>query len=211
MNGIVVHAKQGQRGNYRAIKSKLCQTSEPLSVIDAFLSLNSFQTIYIADLDAIQEKGNNYATISKILRTFPNLRFWVDFGPLQNSLGFADSNWTPIFGSECLNTQSVSKLSHFRKTYILSMDFLQAGLLGPQELLATTHHWPEKIIVMSLSHVGSNVGPDLPRLEFFTRKWPNKAFIAAGGIRDQQDLIAIEALGIDTVLTASALHNGELA
>ncbi|MEW8382346.1 MAG: nickel transporter, partial [Candidatus Thiodiazotropha taylori] len=53
MNGIVVRAIRGQRQSYLPSSTPLCQSSQPEAVISALLSLYPFDTLYIADLDAI--------------------------------------------------------------------------------------------------------------------------------------------------------------
>ena len=63
---------------------------------------------------------------------------------------------------------------------------------------------------MTLERVGSNQGPDLNKLTEFCRQYPDKNFIAAGGIRNKQDLIALCEVGIHQALVASALHSGTI-
>ncbi len=70
--------------------------------------------------------------------------------------------------------------------------------------------WPDNIIIMTLERVGSNFGPDLYKLEEFCRQYPNKNFIAAGGIRNILDLMALSEIGIHQALVASALHSGNI-
>jgi phosphoribosylformimino-5-aminoimidazole carboxamide ribotide isomerase len=63
---------------------------------------------------------------------------------------------------------------------------------------------------MSLDKVGGNFGPDINRLRDFRNKHPEKNFIAAGGIRNEHDLLRLHEIGIHQVLVASALHSGML-
>jgi phosphoribosylformimino-5-aminoimidazole carboxamide ribotide isomerase len=56
--------------------------------------------------------------------------------------------------------------------------------------------------------VGSFQGPDIIQLTQFCRRYPEKNFIAAGGVRDLADLLQLKAIGIKQVLVASALHSG---
>ncbi|MGZ8223642.1 MAG: HisA/HisF-related TIM barrel protein, partial [Methylobacter sp.] len=64
---------------------------------------------------------------------------------------------------------------------------------------------------MTLDRVGGNGGPDLKKLNDFCSRYPDKNFIAAGGIRNQKDLIALKETGIQQALVASALHSGSLS
>jgi len=64
---------------------------------------------------------------------------------------------------------------------------------------------------MTLSRVGSHQGPDLAKLNEFCKRYPDKLFIAAGGIRNVDDLHAIKRLGVKQALIASALHSGAIS
>ena len=58
-DGVVVHAHQGMREQYQPIGSNLCQSSDIYRVIEAFLGVYDFDTIYIADLNAITHQGDH--------------------------------------------------------------------------------------------------------------------------------------------------------
>jgi phosphoribosylformimino-5-aminoimidazole carboxamide ribotide isomerase len=60
---------------------------------------------------------------------------------------------------------------------------------------------------MSLTRVGSSQGPDLAKLNQFCKNYPDKQFIAAGGIRNIDDLLTLKRLGVNQALIASALHS----
>ena len=83
-------------------------------------------------------------------------------------------------------------------------------MLGHEALFYDSNPWPEKVIIMTLSKVGTSTGPDIRRLKHFQDHWPNTKFIAAGGLRDEQDLVLLQKNGIKSVLVASALHSGKL-
>ena len=52
-DGIVVHARGGERANYQPLKSLLTQSVKLEQVIDDLLAWYPFKQLYIADLDAI--------------------------------------------------------------------------------------------------------------------------------------------------------------
>jgi phosphoribosylformimino-5-aminoimidazole carboxamide ribotide isomerase len=64
---------------------------------------------------------------------------------------------------------------------------------------------------MNLPRVGSSQGPDLTQLAYFQKSFPQKTFIAAGGIRNKADLDDLERIGIKYALVATALHNGSIS
>jgi phosphoribosylformimino-5-aminoimidazole carboxamide ribotide isomerase len=64
---------------------------------------------------------------------------------------------------------------------------------------------------MTLAQVGSQQGPDFAKLRQFCKDYPNKNFIAAGGVRHVEDLIHLQQLGIKQALIASSLHSGAIS
>ncbi len=53
LGGKVVRARMGDRASYRPIESPLSPTSDAVDVVRGLLAVHPFQTLYVADLDAI--------------------------------------------------------------------------------------------------------------------------------------------------------------
>jgi phosphoribosylformimino-5-aminoimidazole carboxamide ribotide isomerase len=211
-NGLVVHAKQGNRDDYAALKSELCKSSDIFDVIDAFWTLYRFLIIYIADLNAITRQGNNADLLGEVLAAFPHISFWIDAGyPLCNKSFQELTNFLPVLGSESFQEDTISEIQLFKNNFILSLDYSATGKLGAKTLFSKQAFWPEQLIIMSLPRVGSNLGPDVDKLSAYRKHYPQQKIIAAGGIRDSQDLSALERIGIQQVLVATALHNGRIS
>lgn len=209
-DGLVVSAQQGNRHHYPPINSKLCSSSLIEDILQCFLSIYPFKTVYIADLNAISQTGNNQALIDKVLSQYPTIEFWVDSGKkiqdLSNTLGYK-----AIIGTESQTEINFQAEKESLKETILSLDFFpEKGYVGPFELLNNPMLWPQHIIIMTLAKVGKQSGPDMDRLRHYCRKYPEKNFIAAGGIRNESDLLTLTEIGIHHALIASALHSGKL-
>lgn len=211
-DGLVVSARQGQRDTYQPIKSTLCSLSSIESVLNGFLSIHAFRTIYIADLNAITNTGNNHNLINKVLIENKEIEFWVDNGKkTQEPFKPEHTNHKLIIGSEYQDTTAFHDGALPIKNNILSLDFFPTqGYTGPNELLENSRLWPQDVIIMSLEFVGKNAGPDLDRLKYFNQKHPDKNFIAAGGVRNEKDLFSLKKIGINHALVASALHSGTI-
>jgi phosphoribosylformimino-5-aminoimidazole carboxamide ribotide isomerase len=95
--------------------------------------------------------------------------------------------------------------------FILSLDFFSDGFHGPKALFKQTEDWPERVIIMSLSDVGANQGFNKARLVEIMQSNKGSRLYAAGGIRDEQDLLSLKALGVHGALMASALHNQQIS
>ena len=79
-DGAVVHARMGIRSAYTPIETPLSPTSRPTDVARGLLSIFPFKKFYVADLDAIENKGNNHEVLKRLSVEFPELVFWVDAG-----------------------------------------------------------------------------------------------------------------------------------
>ncbi len=207
-DGVVVHARQGMREQYQPISTDLCQSSDIYKVIEAFLGAYDFDTIYIADLNAITRQGGHESLIADLLTAFPHITFWIDSG--YQRFKEYPGNLIPVLGSESYRDETISELKAFNKHFILSLDYSKSGKLGARSLFSGQDLWPDTIIIMTLNRVGSNRGPDLEKLHWFCGQYPNKHFVAAGGIRNADDLQALKRVGIQQALIASALHSGAI-
>ncbi len=211
-NELVVSAQQGQRDSYQPIKSTLCYSSSIQEVLNGFMSIHPFKIIYIADLNAITNTGTNKKLINNIISKNPEIEFWVDDGKKIEKLSISQyKNQKSVIGSEYQNEIDFYANKQSIQSNILSLDFFPAqGYKGPNGLIDSSKLWPQNIIIMSLEFVGKNSGPDLKRLESFRQKHPEKNFIAAGGVRNEKDLLTLKKIGINHVLVASALHSGAI-
>jgi phosphoribosylformimino-5-aminoimidazole carboxamide ribotide isomerase len=206
-NGVVVHAKQGLREQYKPIKSVLTSKADIYSVLYGFLDLHAFDTFYIADLDAITGQGSHANLIQKILNDFPRITFLVDAG-YQKAQIFPQ-NYLPVLGSECFSDDNFDELAEFKKKIVLSLDYGANGeMLGAKKLFTQPEFWSENVIIMTLSRVGNSSGVDLDLLRYFKKNHPQINFIAAGGVRNMNDVEQLKMAGIRRVLLASALHSG---
>ncbi len=179
------------------------------------LGLHPFPTFYIADLDAIQRRGDNRRVVADLRDRFPKLEIWVDagFGTPADWAPWRPCGIRPVVGSESqADTRSaVELLAALRSAApVLSLDFLGGRFLGPAELLRTPALWPERVIVMTLDRVGMGAGPDLERLEELRRRAPDRRMFVGGGVRDAEDLARLQDLGLHGALVSTALHQGRI-
>lgn len=211
--GRVVHAIKGERQNYKAITSQICDTASPVDVIDGFLNIYNFKTLYIADLDALEHQGNNTQTVLSICKKYSDITVWLDCGinTLEEALHLQNvANLRLILSSE-----SMQAISEYRdiisnntiQNFILSLDFRNDELLGANDLLTQQHLWPETIIILNLSNVGSNTGFIYPPClkNYINTKQYN--FFVGGGIRNMVDITNLHKQGTTGVLVSSALHS----
>lgn len=207
-DGQVVHAKRGQRDHYQAIhrNSQLTHSSQPDQVLRALLEFYPFQCLYIADLNAITGKGHHREAILQLSHEFPATEFWIDDGSQLDENPKLAMNQRQVIGTESQHTYPKAS----QRDYILSLDFAQHPL-GLDAWFSEKRYWPKTVIAMTLTRVGSQLGPDFERLKQLMTTFPEHNWIAAGGVRDENDLERLSELGVSGVLIASALHNGALS
>ena len=209
MDGQVVHAVRGERSRYQPIgkHSILCRGNELHNVLDGFLNLYPFKRFYIADLNAIGKQAPHKALIERLAQDYPQLDFWLDQGAsLIDIQDLPSSHYTPVIGTE---SQTLPP-DKSKRDFILSLDFKQESAQGHPAWFSTSKFWPSQVIVMTLSRVGSQSGPDFKKLAELTTAYPDKHFIAAGGIRHTEDLQDLTEIGISAALCATALHDGSI-
>lgn len=211
--GKVVHARGGDRQAYPALKSHLTASTEPTEVIRDLLDWLPFRRIYIADLDAIEGGRHQPALYRDLSLRFPELECWLDSGIAgQSELEhYRDINTLRlVIGSESLKEMALLTNKRNHPNLILSMDRRHGQLLGRPELLEQPQLWPQRVIVMSLDHVGANQGPALDWLRQLQACRDDIDWYMAGGIRDLQDVQVLEKNKVAGALVASALHTGQL-
>jgi uncharacterized protein related to proFAR isomerase len=152
----------------------------------------------------------------ELVRDFPDLGLWVDAGehdPAQIAARARSRFGTSIVGTEVLGEADVEAALGM-DGMILSLDHDAAGPRGPERAHRDARLWPARVIVMTLTRVGSGEGPDMEALERTARRAAGQgvapALYAAGGVRGPEDIAALARAGIAGALVASALHDGRI-
>jgi len=222
--GIVVHAVRGERADYRPVVSVLAERPDPLVVARAFRERLGLRELYVADLDALQGGAVQWDVLEGLVRDGA-ARLMVDAGvtDVESAGRLLDVGVRRVVvGSETLrgpeDLRALSAVPPDRRTFSLD---LRSGRVwtryprwadGPpwellDELLRTG--WTE-VIVLDLSRVGTQAGPDTALLTEVRRRYPGLTLLTGGGVRHVGDLRRLQALGVDGVLVATALHRGTI-
>lgn len=211
-NGLVVRAMAGRRELYRPIETPLSRTAHPEDVVLGLLTLHDFETIYVADLDAIEGTGDNTGVVAGLRKRFAHLDVWTDNGIAGGDairVWLDDNRGTLVLGSESQASGALARSLKDNPRLVLSLDFRGGAFQGPVELLDPSH-WPERVIAMTLARVGVASGPDFERLSELRGRASRRRIYAAGGVRGREDLLRLAEMGVKGVLIASALHDGRL-
>jgi len=214
MGGEVVHARRGERGSYRPIRSALVEGSGPLAVADALMRLAPFRRLYVADLDAIRGGRGHDGVLAAIAAAHPQVELWIDRGAadFDNLVERREAGeGVAVIGSESF--EDARTLVHALRASqgVLSLDHDADGPMGPAAVYEDASLWPSRVIVMTLARVGADAGPDYDRLKAALALAGGRAVYAAGGVRGAEDLRRLKQMGVSGALVASALHDGRLS
>lgn len=213
MQGQVVHARRGDRQAYQPLQSSLVEGCDPHDVAQALIQATGARHVYIADIDAIRSQGDHTALIAELAARHAGVEWWVDGGYADATLALAlhrTAGVTPVFGTESMRSYgALRKCRNSRVEAVLSLDYRRGIPLGPDWAFDHTE-WPARVIAMELARVGADEGPALQLIRTLQSMRQDVDVIAAGGVRDRDDLVALDAIGVTAVLVASALHDGRL-
>jgi phosphoribosylformimino-5-aminoimidazole carboxamide ribotide isomerase len=222
LNGKAVHAVKGMRNQYQPLQSSLCNSAEPLSVAEAFRNLG-FNTLYVADFDAIIDCSTNFEVFRQI-NAKTGLTLLVDAGitNLERAQKLLESSVSKlIVGTETLQNKGfVAKaVQEFGNSRVLiSLDLKGEKVLtrpefdGPSDAICLLEEFKaagvSQVIVLDLLRVGSGEGVN--------RDFIKKAMAVGlnvyvgGGVRNIEDLVELKNIGVSGALLATALHSGKI-
>lgn len=209
MDGIVVHAREGNREQYRPICTPLCPNPAPVNVLSAFMEVYPFHTVYVADLNSIQGNGNHTRVLDELRRSFRRVQFWLDAG--RSSLDLSAPRVRPVVGTETdIAVEELEQLASTNSNIVLSLDFSGRRLLGDPRVLKSPESWPAEVIVMNLRRVGTRHGPALQLARRIMQLAGGRRTYVAGGVRNTADLHALKNDRVSGALVATALHDRSL-
>jgi HisA/HisF family protein len=210
-DGAVVHAKAGNRADYRPIESPFGAADDLVALARGLLAVTGSPSVYIADLDAIAGSGNHFELVRGLADALPGTTVWIDagFSEVADCAFWLPLGATLVIGSEGLAAVDDWRDIHgaFGESVVLSLDFDSVGQRGPEALFNDPALWPGRLIAMCLTRVGTEMGPDIDKLKSVIDMANGRAVFAAGGIRHAGDLAALASLQARGALLATALHN----
>ncbi len=225
LSGVVVHAKKGERENYKPVNSVLTPSKDPLVIGDVFKKIFGFKEVYIADLDAIQSSWavNNFSILEKL--SLLDMALMLDCG--IDSPEKAKSTLAFGVNKIVIGTETLSSLKQYKEIVegvgeekvVLSLDLKDGKLLGevskeveedPLKLLKKVSKIGAKeIIILELSKVGTGRGiPE--KIIKKVLKSTTLHMIIGGGVKDIGNIKKARELGAKGVLIATALHTGKI-
>ena len=181
--GKVVKAYAGARFNYKPLILKKKDFSDADFVIKNVIQKFGITEIYIADLDSIENKNNNWAMIKKLVKKNQKINFLIDSG------------FNSISNLRLINQMSLQSDS------VISLDFLnkKKNYFFSKKLVA------DKFILMSIKQVGGR-GINWNFLNLISKFIPPKKCIVAGGLKHEGEINKIKIKGYCGVIISTLIH-----
>jgi phosphoribosylformimino-5-aminoimidazole carboxamide ribotide isomerase len=197
--GTAVHAVRGERERYRPI-------GDPLSVARRY----GLDELYVADLDAIAGGPLQTAAIASLAGT---ARVMVDAGDSEPQ-ALLDLGVDRVV----VGTETLADADTLPPDAVLSVDLFAGRVLSRDPQLAglpaldavARLAGQREVIVLDLERVGTGAGPDVATIAEIHAAFPELSLLAGGGVRDAEDLRALEDAGAAGALVATALLRGGL-
>jgi len=219
--GIVVHARRGARAQYAPLSSPLVPGCDPLPVARALCAACHTNRLYVADLDALGGERADEATLTGLASVAAT---WVDAGattPERAAVLERAGAARNVVGTESLGPEAATPGAvPSQPPLVLSVDLRDGGLISPDPGLDGREPAAaaalaralgvSELLVIDLARVGSGSGPPLDAVAELAAVLPGVAIYAGGGVRDDDDLHALEAAGAAGALVATALHEGRI-
>ena len=219
--GIVVHARRGARADYAPLSSPLVQGCEPVPVARALCAACRTNRLYVADLDALAGEPAGEATLTGLASVAET---WVDAGATtpERAAALARAGAARnVVGTESLGAEATTAGSvPSPPPLVLSVDLRGGRLISPDPALDGREPAAaaplaralavSELLVIDLARVGSGSGPPLDAVAELAAALPHIAIYAGGGVRNDEDLRALESAGAVGALVATALHEGRI-
>lgn len=216
INGTAVSGKSGKRETYMPLKTIFHPSSNPYKIANALKDAGA-KRIYIADLDAIENRKPNYDIIKKINQKLPVM---LDSGvntvnKSEEALEIAEK---VIIATETL--QSINDLikilnSNNKDRFIISIDIKDNEIFSKhldtdiEDIIKKMSKInPPEIILLDISRVGTEKGVNHAIIKKFLKL--NSSLIIGGGITGK-DIEELEKMGLNKFLVGTALHANKLS
>ena len=218
LDGVVVHAKRGERDKYVPIHrfSSIVTSSDPVRVLEALKP----REVYIADLNRLMNTGNNRPIVEDLRARNSDLAIMLDYGvkcmgDLKEAVA-ADLADKFVLGTETSSIELLEAASKSSSDIIVSVDLFNNEVLTsdtrmkiePLQLIKELNKYPvQDVILLELNRVGTKSGIDF---EFLARAvaLSEHNILCGGGVRNCEDVSKMAEIGVKGALVATAVHDG---
>lgn len=226
LDGRAVRGQGGDRRRYGPVTSRLRvaageDLSDPAELLSAYLQTLRPDTVYVADLNRLEGRGDNDAVVARLVDAAPTVRLLVDGGhATARSVTARSGRVIPVLGTESLRgleelRPSLRPATGHRPYFSLDLDATGVVARSPEVAALSEITLLRRAaamgvgggIVLMLRAVGTGTGIDVVRLQRLRRAVPALPLLTGGGIASIGDLDHLRAHGWAGALLATALHD----
>ena len=221
-----VHAIGGRRADYQPVQSILHSGSDPIELARSMQATLGLQSLYVADLDAIEGARPDLAIYRQLAGSFSQV--WIDAGirdaeSAEPLFELDREKTTIVVGLETVGgPHELASILGRADTnrVVFSVDLDDGRLrLADRDVWATAEplelsrrvieQGVERLLILDLSRVGTGRGTGTANLMARLRAThPHVDVFVGGGIAMIDEICAIREAGARGVLIGSAIHNG---
>ncbi|MFQ5803942.1 MAG: HisA/HisF-related TIM barrel protein [Candidatus Methylomirabilales bacterium] len=225
--GIAVHAQRADRERYGPVQSSLTSSANPLVLLERFHAALKCDEVYVADLDALEQTGDNLAVVKRLAGHVEGVSLLVDAGvrSAADARRLLDISATRVvLASETsAGPHQVAEIAHGVgfDNVVCSLDLRQRSVVWatpdsplrtPDDALASLSvAGIRSVIILEMDRIGAETGVDSHFLAPLIRRYPEMKILVGGGVRDVQDLLILRGIGTAGALVATAIHRGTLS
>jgi phosphoribosylformimino-5-aminoimidazole carboxamide ribotide isomerase len=225
--GIAVHARGGERGRYRPVQSCLTPSADPLMLLERLHAAFQCEEVYVADLDALEEIGENLAVVAALADHVGGVRLLVDAGVRSpaDAERLLDLGVTHVvLASETSagphEIAEIARAVGFERV-VCSLDVRQRSVVwgspasplrSPADALASLgQRGVRSVIILEMDRIGAETGVDVHFLAPLIQRHREMRILVGGGVRDIRDLLMLRDIGAAGALVGTALHRGTIS
>jgi phosphoribosylformimino-5-aminoimidazole carboxamide ribotide isomerase len=225
--GIAVHARRGERESYRPVQSCLTASADPLALLESLHAALGCQEVYVADLDALEQTGDNLALLAKLARRVAGVSLLVDAGVRspEDARRLLDIGVARVvLGSETSagphQVAEIGRVVGFANL-VCSLDLRDRSVLWgsptsdfrtPDDAVASLcATGVRSVIILEMDRIGAEAGVDGRFLAPLIRRHRGVEILVGGGVRDMRDLLTLRDIGAAGALVATAIHRGTIS
>lgn len=206
------------------VENESVSLPDPLAVALRWID-DGYAALHIVDLDAALGDGDNRAIINEIIANAPvpvqvgggvrddaAVAAWLDAGASRVIIGtraVEDAPWRMSIADSYPDRLVVA--ADVRENQVLTRGWKETTTITADEFLTQLNNDPlAGVLVTDVSREGQMTGIDVALFERLTIT-SDHALIAAGGIRDREDLVSLEQAGCAGAVLGMALYKGAFA
>jgi phosphoribosylformimino-5-aminoimidazole carboxamide ribotide isomerase len=229
LHGRAVHARGGRREKYTPVASAAgwpIDSGDVRTLAETYIQLLGISEIYVADLDAIQERRpqdgltRDLASLGAPLwldagiQSVREARQAMERGAARVVVGLETLPSFDVLASVCeaIGSDRVAFSLDLRDGQPLVMKHadISAGQNVETMTLNAVVAGASAVIVIDTARVGTGNGIDAAMLGRVRASAPDVTLIAGGGVRGWDDLVGLAKAGCNGALLATAVQNGSI-